>query len=213
LKTYNIQYGTDDNTGEFPIKDQKICVISFSQANWGNSILEIPFAQKIVAEKSKIYDIVIVSFHGGGEGINFLHTRDTMEYFLETPRGNVVKFSHAVIDSGADLVLGHGPHVPRAIEIYRDRLIAYSLGNFFTLGFNTQGPRGYAPMLKILIDSTGTFIEGQIFSAIQKPQVGLLIDSMNSAAQLIKQLSIEDFPETAPLITEDGKIVRKDVIR
>lgn len=210
LETYGIKYGTDERNGEFDIRNIKICIIPFSQAPWGNSILDIPKAQRLVAEKSRQFDVVIVSFHGGGEGIDYLHTRDTLEYFLDILRGNVVKFSHAVIDSGADFVWGHGPHVPRAMEIYQDRLIAYSLGNFFTLGFNIEGVRGYAPILKILLDSTGSFVEGQILSAVQKPQIGLEIDSLNCAIHLIQKLSAEDFPETAPLITEDGKIFPRE---
>ncbi|MEO0122426.1 MAG: CapA family protein [candidate division WOR-3 bacterium] len=206
LTQYGIKYGTDDICGEFVINNKKICIISFSQAFWGNSILNIPSAQKIVAEKSREYDIVIVSFHGGGEGVNYLHTKDTMEYFLDVPRGNVVKFSRAVIDSGADFVWGHGPHVPRAIEIYKNRLIAYSLGNFFTYGFNIDDVRGYAPILKISIDSTGNFLNGQIISAIQKPGGMLTIDSLHRAAKLIRDLSIEDFPKTAPFITDQGYI-------
>jgi len=211
LEKFEIKYGNDENNGEFTIRNIDICIISFSQACWGNSILEIARAQRIVAEKAQEYDIVIVSFHGGGEGINYLHTRDTMEYFMDSPRGNVVQFAHAVIDSGADLVWGHGPHVPRAMEIYKSRLIAYSLGNFFTYNFNLADERGYAPILKIAIDSTGAFIEGQIFSAIQNPQAGLEIDSLNRATQLIKKLSLEDFPETAPFINKEGKILSKGI--
>ncbi|MEO0095270.1 MAG: CapA family protein [candidate division WOR-3 bacterium] len=206
LGTYGIQYGTDDKNGEFTIRNMKICIIPFSQSSYGNSILDIPRAQKIVAEKSKEYNIIIISFHGGGEGINHLHTRDTMEYFLNEPRGNVVQFAHAVIDSGADFVWGHGPHVPRAMEIYKDRLIAYSLGNFFTYGFNIEGLRGYAPILRVCLDSTGIFLEGKIISAIQRPGAILEIDSSNQVAKLIKYLSMKDFPENTLFITEDGKI-------
>ena len=53
-----------------------------------------------------------------------------MELFYEEERGDLIAFAHAVIDAGADLVIGHGPHVPRALEVYRDHLIAYSLGQF-----------------------------------------------------------------------------------
>lgn len=210
LEKFGIKYGNDEINGEFIIRNKKICIIPFSQAEWGNSILDIPRAQKIVAEKARHYDIIIVSFHGGGEGLNFLHTRDTLEYFLGLPRGNVVKFSHAVIDSGADFVWGHGPHVPRAVEIYKNRLIIYSCGNFFTYGFNLTEELGYAPIFKIFIDSTGTFIEGEIISAIQNQKTGLTLDSLNRAVRLIKRLSLEDFPETSPIITDDGKILIRD---
>ncbi|MGB9721353.1 MAG: hypothetical protein ACPL28_07760, partial [bacterium] len=80
-----------------------------------------------------------------------------------------------------------------------------------TLGFNIEGVRGYAPVLKIFIDSTGSFIEGQIFSAIQRPQIGLEVDSLNGAGQLIQKLSTEDFPATAPFITEEGKILPRAI--
>ncbi len=211
LKSLGIQYGTDDAFGAFLVKNTKVCIISFSSSSWGNSILDINKAQRIVAEKAGEYDITIVSFHGGGEGINYLHTRDTMEYFMGSPRGNVVKFAHAVIDSGADFVWGHGPHIPRAMEIYKNRLIAYSLGNFFTYGFNITNENGYAPILKICLDENSNFLGGKIISAIQTPERILEIDSLHRAAHLIKRLSSEDFPETAPLITDDGKIFLKNI--
>lgn len=210
LEKFGIKYGNDETCGEFTVRDKKIVIVSFSQAQWGNSMLDILRAQKIVAEKARQYDIVGVSFHGGGEGLNFLHTRDTLEYFLDLPRGNVVKFSHAVIDSGADFVWGHGPHVPRAVEIYKNCLIIYSCGNFFTYGFNLTEELGYAPIFKIFIDSAGAFIEGEIISAIQNQKTGLTLDSLNHAVQLIKKLSLEDFPETSPVITDEGKILIKD---
>jgi poly-gamma-glutamate capsule biosynthesis protein CapA/YwtB (metallophosphatase superfamily) len=49
-------------------------------------------------------------------------------------RGNTVAFSRAMIDAGADLVVGHGPHVLRAAECYHDKPIVYSLGNFVGVG-------------------------------------------------------------------------------
>ena len=45
---------------------------------------------------------------------------------------HLTELGHEVIDHGADIVFGHGPHVTRAMEIYKDRLICYSLGNFCT---------------------------------------------------------------------------------
>jgi poly-gamma-glutamate synthesis protein (capsule biosynthesis protein) len=60
---------------------------------------------------------VIVSFHWGQE-------------LMEQPKEYQVNLSHLAIDSGADLVVGHHPHVPQPIEIYRGVPILYSLGNF-----------------------------------------------------------------------------------
>ena len=192
--------------GRFDINGSKIAIVSFSTSPNTNSVFEIPNAQRIVAEQANLNDIVIVSFHAGGEGVKFLHTRDTFEYYMGWPRGNVVKFARAVVDSGADLVWGHGPHVPRAIEIYNDRLIAYSLGNFCTWGFNLGDERGYAPILKVVLDSSGVFQRGEIISALQRTYKNLTLDSLHRAAKLIKKLSVEDFPQSAPLISDQGTI-------
>jgi uncharacterized protein YkuJ len=205
--------GASRKVGQFEINGSKIAVVSFSTSPNTNSVFEIPNAQHIVAEQARLNDVVIVSFHAGGEGIKFLHTRDTFEYFMGWPRGNVVKFSRAVIDSGADFVWGHGPHVPRAMEIYNDRLIAYSLGNFCTWGFNLGDERGYAPILKVVLDSNGIFQHGEITSVLQRTYNNLSLDSLHRAAKLIKKLSIEDFPKTAPFISDQGIISPKTKIQ
>ena len=65
--------------------------------------------------------------------------------------------------AGADMIFGHGPHVLRAIDIYKGRIIAYSLGNFATYArFNLSGLRGLAPLLKVKLDEEGKFISGKI---------------------------------------------------
>jgi hypothetical protein len=203
--------GPHGKIGKFTIDSMTVAIVCFATSPGTNIILHIEEAQKIVAEQARQYDIVIVSFHGGKEGLSALHTKDTMEYFFGSPRGNVVSFSRAVIDSGADLVWGHGPHVPRALEIYKDRLIAYSCGNFCTWGFNTSGELGYAPILHVVLDSTGAFKHGMIISAIQNPF--LEIDMQHSAAQLIKKLSSEDFPDSSPHITDAGVVLpRQNVL-
>ncbi len=195
--------------GQFEIEGKKIAIVCFSTSPNTNSIFNVEDAEQHVAEQAKMNDIVIVSFHGGGEGPDYLHTRDTFEYFLGTPRGNVVTFARAMVDSGADFVWGHGPHVPRAMEIYKERLIAYSLGNFFTWGFNLNDERGFAPILKVVLDSTGVFKHGHIISAIQRLYRPLELDSLCNAAHLIQKLSIEDFPDSAPNITDEGIILPK----
>ena len=208
LADVSIEFGgTGGKIGKFEIAGDKITIVCFAFSPGTNTILDTKKAQHIVAEQARENDIVIVSFHGGGEGLNYLHTKDTIEYFLGSPRGNVMKFARAVIDSGADFVWGHGPHVPRAMEIYKNRLIAYSLGNFCTWGFNIADERGYAPILKIVLDSTGAFQKGEIISVRQKLCQPLEIDAQFNAAKLMKKLSIEDFPNSSPQITEQGIIL------
>ncbi|MFA6400672.1 MAG: CapA family protein [Salinivirgaceae bacterium] len=188
----------------------KYGVASFAPNSGTVDIRDVEEAKRIVAELAVQCQIVIVTFHGGAEGAEHQHVTRQMEEFYGENRGNVYEFAHALIDAGADLVFGHGPHVPRAVELYNDKFIAYSLGNFCTYGkFNTNGPNGLAPMIKVTLDTTGFFIEGQILSAWQPGKLGTFMDSLNRAAQKIKHLTEADFPETLLNISETGLIERK----
>ncbi len=160
-------------------------------------MLDHSLLQKTVNELKNICDIVVVSFHGGAEGNNYKNVTREYEFFLDDNRGNVYEFAHRAIDYGADLVLGHGPHVPRAIEIYNNKLIAYSLGNFCTYRkFNLSGANGYAPMLKVEIDQSGNFVKGEIKSYIQKGSGGPKPDKFENALKEIIRLTNEDFPNS-----------------
>jgi poly-gamma-glutamate capsule biosynthesis protein CapA/YwtB (metallophosphatase superfamily) len=70
-----------------------------------------------VAAAKKKADFVIVSFHWGTE-------------YKPQANSDQRQLAHQVVDAGADLVIGHHPHVIQGLELYRDRLIAYSLGDF-----------------------------------------------------------------------------------
>ena len=60
------------------------------------------------------------------------------------------KLARKIIDSGADLIIGHHPHVVQEIEIYNNKLIFYSLGNFvFDQYFSEQTQQGLAVALEI----------------------------------------------------------------
>ena len=173
-------------------------------------ITDFNYAKKLVRELDSICDIVIVSFHGGAEGKTANRVTKKTETFYGENRGNVYEFAHAVIDAGADVVFGHGPHVARAVELYKDRFIAYSLGNFCTAGrFNISGISGYAPIVKVNTDKNGKFVSGQIFSALQIDKTGPKLDDKQLAAKEIQRLTKLDFPETPLVFTEDGKIERK----
>lgn len=185
----------------------KIGFIAFATSPGMYSILSIPHAVNEVKKLDKMHDIVIVSFHGGAEGIKALHVSNAPEVAYGEKRGNVMEFAHSVINAGADLVIGHGPHVPRALETYKNKLIAYSLGNFCTYkGFSLSGPKGLAPILKVNIDSAGDFIDGEIISAKQVRPYGPLLDEQNAVAKLMKNLSKDDFPNSKLIISDDGKL-------
>src|SRR5215207_3655053 len=109
---------------------QRVAILGFASYDWANPLLDIPRARKLVREAARKAEIVIVTFHGGAEGSDKTHVPQGSEYFLGENRGDLRRFSKAVIDAGADVVIGHGPHVLRGMEVYSGRLIAYSLGNF-----------------------------------------------------------------------------------
>ena len=167
-------------------------------------------AVRIVKELAERSDVVIVSFHGGAEGKEHEHVTRQDETYLGYNRGNVYDFTHAVVDAGADLVFGHGPHVTRAIELYRDRLICYSLGNFCTYGrFNLQGPNGIAPIIHLSTRPDGSFISGRIIPIYQAGRGIPRPDPQGRVIKKMQQLTLEDFPETPLVIKDDGIILKK----
>ena len=106
---------------------------------------------------------------------------------------------------------GHGPHVSRAVDIYKDRFIAYSMGNFCTYGrFNLKGVNGLAPIVKIEVDSEGKFLQGQLMSIYQPGAGGPKFDARNRAAIVISELTKKDFPESKLLIDDSGFITYLD---
>lgn len=164
-------------------------------------------AKEIVAELEKKADIVIVSFHGGAEGAKHRHVPKRTETYYGENRGNVHAFAHAVIDAGADVVFGHGPHVTRGVELYKDRFITYSLGNFCTYGrFNLRGSAGVAPIVELEVDKTGRFVSGQLIPIYQMKTHGPKIDKQNRAINEVIELSNADFPSSPLVIEKDGKM-------
>ena len=167
-------------------------------------------AEAIVKKLADTCDIVIVAFHGGAEGADFQHVPKYEEIFYGENRGDVHAFAHRMIDAGADVIFGSGPHVTRAIEVYKERFIAYSLGNFCTYGrFNIQGPGGIAPLIKVEVDSTGRFISGRIIPVFQSRPEGVRIDPEKRVISKIRDLTASDFPDAVVNISENGYISYK----
>lgn len=214
LKEYDIPYSGFKADGGYTIIEKdgiKYALCAFGTSPNGNHIDDIENAQKIVTEANANANIVIVSFHGGCEGTGARHVPKKREYFRNgLSRGDVYKFSRACIDAGADIVFGHSPHLCRAIEIYKNHIIAYSLGNFCTpYQMNVSGILGYAPILEVFVDNNGNFIKGQIHSFKQQRGKGPSIDSSNAVVKEIRNLSNEDFPQTTPHISDTGEITIK----
>ncbi|MFW6351258.1 MAG: CapA family protein, partial [Bacteroidota bacterium] len=118
-------------------------------------------------------------------------------------------FARAVIDAGADIVFGHGPHVTRSVDLYKDRFIAYSLGNFCTYArFNLRGENGIAPLIKVVTNSSGEFIMAEVTPIRQMGSGEPQIDPNGYAIQSLHRLTQEDFPESFLEITREG-VIRK----
>jgi hypothetical protein len=166
-------------------------------------------ARKIIGELDSQSDIVIVFFHGGGEGSNYRHITRNHEIYLDEDRGNPYEFARMAIDAGADVVFGSGPHVTRAIDLYKNRFIAYSLGNFCTYGrFSLSGEKGLAPIVEVKVGRSGEFRSAKIISTKQIGEGGTLLDPDNGALRSIRSLTAQDIPECPLQITEDGSVTK-----
>lgn len=167
-------------------------------------------AAEITRMLDSLADVVLISFHGGAEGKEYQHVVRGDEEYLGYNRGSVYRFAHTVVDAGADIVFGHGPHVTRAVELYRNRLICYSLGNFATYGrFNLRGPNGIAPIVKVILDREGEFLQGEVVSIHQPGEGGPRIDPAGRALARLKELTEVDFPDQELVVDSDGIMWRR----
>mgnify|MGYP001305550619 FL=1 len=192
------------------VKGKKVGFIAFGHNNGMPNVNDLAGARQLVLEAKKKANLVIVSFHGGAEGTDRQRVPNASEIFLGENRGNLPAFAHTVIDAGADLVLGHGPHVMRGMEIYKDRLIAYSLGNFATYGwFRLAGETALTMVLEVKIDADGKFLGGKINAATLEGKGIPTLDKNGTSIRTVRNLSIADFGPNAPKIADDGTITAK----
>jgi hypothetical protein len=157
-------------------------------------------------------DLLVVTFHGGSEGAKAMRTGEAAESLGAEPRGDLRRWAHAVIDAGADVVVGHGPHVLRGMEFYRGRLIAYSLGNFLTYrGFNLAGPLGITGVLQLEFMGPRALRSARLVPMVQIPRRGPVPDPDRAALELVRRLSAEDFGASAAVISDTGEIQPRSV--
>ncbi|MBX3290225.1 MAG: CapA family protein [Acidobacteria bacterium] len=198
------------STAYLEVRGKTVAFIGFAHNAVVPNVNDLVTARRLVAEADKKADIVVVSFHGGAEGIGNQNVPQKTELYLGEKRGNLPLFSRTVIDAGADLVLGHGPHVLRGIEMYKGRLIAYSLGNFATYGwFRLEAETALTAILEVELDGEGKFVGGRIHSGKQEGRGIPVLDRSGEAIMKIRSLSNADFPATAPNIADDGTITVK----
>ncbi len=190
-------------------KGLAIAWIGFSFFEGHNSLNNLKAAKSLVKVARENADIVVISVHSGAEGTGAMRVKNQNEYFFGENRGNMVQFTRTMIDNGADLILGHGPHVPRALELYKGKLIAYSLGNF--MGYrtlSTEAELAYSLVLEVELNNQGNFVAGRILPVILNRQGIPYPDWQGRSIKLIRQLTKSDFPKTPLIIDNKGRILR-----
>jgi hypothetical protein len=212
LSAANIEHsGREGTTAILRRGEIFVAFLAFAVTKNSNMLLDYELAFEMIAAHAEEHDIVIVSFHGGAEGTDVTHIPFAEEEYYDEPRGDVVWFARGAVDAGADLVVGHGPHVVRGMERYKERLISYSLVNFATYyGISVAGIKGIAPILSVTLDGNGKFIAGQITSTVQLRPAGPSIDEKYRALNLLRGLSIDDFGSPGIRFMPDGKILPID---
>jgi hypothetical protein len=183
----------------------RVATVGFAPYPWAASLTDIAGARKLVRAADRVADVVLVTMHAGAEGQDRQHVARGTEQFLGENRGDSRRFAHAVVDAGADIVVGSGPHVLRGMEWYKGRLIAYSLGNFagydvFALG----GPLSTSGILRVTLDGDGRFETGRLVPT-RMVGAGLpALDPAEAAHGLVRTLSRADFGARGVKVSPDG---------
>jgi hypothetical protein len=183
----------------------RVALVGFASYEWSASLLDIPGAKRLVRRAARDADLVIVTFHGGAEGSDKGHTPRGTETFLGENRGNLRSFAHAVVDAGADLVVGHGPHVLRGMEWHRGRLIAYSMGNFGGYKvFSLSGSLSVSGILRVTLEADGSWVRGRLVATKLAGAGVPALDPSGAAHGAVRSLSQEDFGRRSMQVSRSG---------
>jgi hypothetical protein len=188
---------------------RRVALLGFAPYDYAPSLTDLDSARALIRKARKRADIVVVANHSGGEGADAVHVSGETEIYLGEDRGNPEAFAHMAVEAGADLVLGSGPHVLRGMEIYRDRLIAYSLGNFSGFhNFGLDGVLGETVVLHATLAPDGAFRSGRLAS-VRMVEAGQPVpDPEDAGAALVAELSREDFGPKAVEVSPGGDLRR-----
>ncbi len=185
-----------------------VAVLGFS-SHAGPDMRDLDGVRRHVSRAAAQYARVVVTAHLGAEGRGAMRTRDTVERFVGEVRGNSVAFARTAVEAGADLVVGHGPHVLRALEWRGDALVAYSLGNLVTYGpFSVAEPSNRGAMLCVAFGAAGTVREARFLPTQQRTAGFVAPDGSMRGAALADSLGRLDFPATRAAVARDGWVTR-----
>jgi hypothetical protein len=187
----------------------RVAVLGFAPGHPGWDLRDTALVRTRVRRAARRADLVVVTMHAGAEGADATHVSPADEIFLGANRGNVVAFARAAVNAGADLVVGHGPHVLRGMEWYRGRLIAYSVGNFVGYrSLNNSGLAGVTAILRATLRGDGGWIRGRLVP-VRIIDPGMPVpDQAEEAHGVVRRLSREDFGRRGARIATDGRILR-----
>jgi hypothetical protein len=187
------------------VKGTTVAFLGFAPYPWAARLDEIPQAVALVRRAAKIADLVVVAIHAGAEGATADHVPHGTEYFLGENRGNSRAFAHAVINAGADLVVGSGPHVLRGVEQYHGHLIAYSLGNFAGFkNFALGGTLSLSGILRVVLNPDGSWESAQLIPVALHGAGLPALDPTNASVRLVARLSRDDFGANAAHFAANG---------
>jgi poly-gamma-glutamate capsule biosynthesis protein CapA/YwtB (metallophosphatase superfamily) len=210
LDAAGVKYtGAEDEITVVAVKGIKVAVVGFAPYAGVNNLNDLDHSRQVIERAKAEAELVVVQVHMGAEGAAMQHVKPGTEIYYGENRGDPIKFSHAVIDAGADLVIGHSPHVLRAMEFYQGKLIAYSLGNFAGGGstLNKQGALKYGGILRVTLTADGRYVSGA-FRSTYLDSAGLPTrDAANERGRaLVAELTADDFASTGAEIAADGSI-------
>jgi Bacterial capsule synthesis protein PGA_cap len=186
----------------------RVALVGFAPYDWAQSLLDLAAARRLVRKADRHADVVVATMHAGAEGVDHAHVEPGPESYLGEQRGNVVAFAHAAVNAGADVVIGHGPHVLRGLEWYHGHLIAYSLGNFSSYRtLAVGGVLGVSMVLQVTLRADGRFVRGRIV-ALRLVGVGApTVDRDRAAVARVRSLSKDDFGRRAMRVTARGLLL------
>jgi hypothetical protein len=185
-----------------------VAVVGFAPYTFYTDVRDLDAVAALVSAARSSADLVVATAHLGAEGTDQRHTPEGVEYYLGEDRGNTREFAYTCVDAGADLVVGHGPHVLRGMELYQGKLIAYSLGNFGGGGaiFNTAGLLGVAGILQVTMSEDGTLESGRLVPTRMDGNGYPHLDADMQAVTAVNELAA-DFGDAAVTVTDDGTLV------
>lgn len=200
--------GRYGDTASLSAGAHSVAVVAAHSGTCCLSVNALDEVQAAIALADREHDLVLFTFHGGAEGAAHRHVPGEVEIAWGERRGDVRALARAAVDAGADLVIGHGPHVLRAVEVYRGRLIAYSLGNF--LGYEAFGRAGGYGRRTVVVEATlaanGALSAARLHPMVLDRSAVPSPDPQARALDDVRELSAADFPDEPLTIAGDGTL-------